>query len=190
MRCLRVCSPRAALLAASFALLLPAVAHAQATLAGIVRDTSGAVVPGVTVEASSPALIERIRSTVTDENGQYQIVDLRPGTYALKFTLTGFKSVERTGVQVTGGGVIRSALKWGSARVQETLVVTGDTPVVDVQTSTRRQQVLDGEVVQALPASRGYGNYVAAVPGIQSTGLGSSAGINSATIHRPRWPQR
>src|SRR5215212_7073618 len=100
MRCLRVCSPRAVLLTAALALMLPAIAHAQATLAGLVRDTSGAVLPGVTVEASSPALIERTRSTVTDASGQYQIVDLRPGTYVVKFTLTGFTSVERSVVQV------------------------------------------------------------------------------------------
>ena len=156
-------------------LLLPALAHAQATLAGVVRDTSGAVLPGVTVEATSPALIERTRSTVTDANGQYQIVDLRPGAYALKFSLPGFTTVEREGVTVTGGGVITINADLRVGALQETIVVTGDTPVVDVQTSTRRQQVLDSEVVQALPASRGYGNYLAAVPGIQSTGFNSSA---------------
>jgi hypothetical protein len=156
------------------ALLTPSVAFAQATLAGTVRDTSGAVLPGVTVEASSAALIERTRSTTTDTNGQYQIVDLRPGTYVLKFTLQGFATVERADVQVTGSGVTSINADMRVGGVQETITVTTDTPVVDVQTSTRRQQVLDSEVVQALPASRGYGNYLAAVPGIQVTGLGSS----------------
>ena len=97
-------------------LLLPAFAQAQTTLAGVVRDASGAVLPGVTVEASSSALIERTRSTVTDENGQYQIVNLRPGTYALKFTLTGFTTIERDGVQVAGGGVIGITPNCGSPR--------------------------------------------------------------------------
>src|SRR5688500_3090656 len=175
MRSLRLCSPRAAILTASLALMLPALAHAQATLAGLVKDASGAVLPGVTVEASSPALIERTRSTITDGNGQYQIVDLRPGTYAIKFTLQGFTIVERGDVQVTGGGVISINAEMRVGTVQETIVVTGESPIVDVQTSTRRQQVLDGDVVQALPASRGYGNYIAAVPGIQVSGLGSSA---------------
>src|SRR5687768_2887994 len=175
VRSRRLCSPRAAILTASLALMLPAFAHAQATLAGLVKDASGAVLPGVSVEASSPALIERTRSTVTDGNGQYQIVDLRPGIYALKFTLQGFTTVEREAVQVTGGGVISINAEMRVGAVQETIVVTGESSVVDVQTSTRRQQVLDSEVVQALPASRGYGNYVAAVPGIQVTGLGSSA---------------
>ncbi|HXH25345.1 MAG TPA: carboxypeptidase regulatory-like domain-containing protein, partial [Vicinamibacterales bacterium] len=152
-----------------------AAAHAQASLAGIVRDTSGAVLPGVTVEATSPALIEKTRSTVTDGNGQYQIVDLRPGIYALKFTLPGFTTVERSGVEVTGGGVITINAEMRIGALEETITVTGATPTVDVQTSTRRQQVLPSEVMQSLPASRGYGNYLAAVPGIQATGFGSSA---------------
>jgi hypothetical protein len=160
---------------AAVAVLAPSLAYAQATLSGIVRDTSGAVLPGVTVEASSPALIERTRSTVTDASGQYSIVDLRPGAYLVKFSLQGFATIERPGVQVTGGGVITINADMRVGALQESIVVTGETPVVDVQTSTRRQQVLESDVVQALPASRGYGNYVAAVPGIQVTGLGSSA---------------
>jgi carboxypeptidase family protein/TonB-dependent receptor-like protein len=166
---------KACLWAATIVVLAPSLAFAQATLAGIVRDTSGALLPGVTVEATSPALIEKTRSTVTDGNGQYQIVDLRPGTYVLKFTLQGFTTVERTAVQITGSGVTTINADMRIGTVQETIVVTADNPLVDVQTSTRRQQVLDSEVVQALPASRGYGNYLAAVPGIQVTGLGSSA---------------
>jgi hypothetical protein len=165
---------RALFWVATIVLALPSLVHAQGTLAGVVRDTSGAVLPGVTVEATSPALIEKTRATTTDGNGQYQIVDLRPGTYALKFTLQGFTTVTRD-VQITGGGVITINTDMRVGTVQETIVVTGDTPVVDVQTSTRRQQVLESEVVQSLPASRGYGNYLAAVPGIQVTGLGSSA---------------
>ena len=156
-------------------LLTPALAHAQATLAGIVRDSSGAVLPGVTVEATSPSLIERTRSTVSDGNGQYQLVDLRPGTYAVKFLLTGFTTVERESVQVTGSGVISINADMRVSALQETVTVTGESPIVDVQTSTRRQQVLDNEVVEALPASRGYGNYLAAVPGIQATFANSSA---------------
>jgi hypothetical protein len=153
----------------------PPLAHAQATLAGVVRDSSGAVLPGVTVEATSPALIEKTRSTVTDGSGQYQLVDLRPGIYDMKFTLTGFTTVERTAVQVTGSGVISINADMRVSALQETITVTGESPAVDVQTSTRRQQVLDNEVVQALPASRGYGNYLAAVPGIQATFATSSA---------------
>src|SRR5690349_3776079 len=84
------------------ALGVPAVAAAQATIAGTVHDSSGAVLPGVTVEASSPALIEKARSVVTDSTGQYQIVDLRPGTYTVTFTLQGFSTVKREGIELTG----------------------------------------------------------------------------------------
>jgi hypothetical protein len=93
-------------LAALVVALMPSLAAAQATLAGVVKDASGAVLPGVTVDASSPALIEKTRSTVTDGNGQYQIVDLRPGLYELRFVLPGFATVERKELQVSGSGVI------------------------------------------------------------------------------------
>src|SRR5688572_5370321 len=79
-------------------LLLPGVAWAQSAIAGVVRDTSGAVLPGVTVEASSPALIEEVRSAVSDENGQYRIIDLRPGTYTVSFSLPGFATIVRAGI--------------------------------------------------------------------------------------------
>src|SRR5688572_16456042 len=83
--------------------LAPTVAVAQITgIAGVVRDTSGAVVPGVTVEASSPALIEKVRSVTTDAQGLYQIVDLRPGVYTVTFSLQGFQTVRREGVELTG----------------------------------------------------------------------------------------
>src|SRR5262245_36684677 len=82
--------------------LWPARAHAQASLAGVVKDVSGGVLPGVTVEASSPALIEKVRSVVTDDSGQYRIVDLRPGAYVLTFTLTGFSPVKREGIELAG----------------------------------------------------------------------------------------
>jgi hypothetical protein len=146
--------------------LLPALSHAQ-SLAGTVRDASGAVLPGVTVEAASPVLIEKVRSAVTDGSGQYRIENLPPGPYTLTFTLPGFTTVKRDGVEVSGSGVvtINSDLRVGG--IQETITVTGETPVVDTQTSTRRQMVLSSEVVQSIPASRGYGNLLATIPGIQ-----------------------
>ena len=82
--------------------LVPAAAYAQASIAGVVRDTSGAVLPGVTVEAASPALIERVRSVVTDGTGQYKVVDLRPGTYSVTFTLPGFSTLKREGIELAG----------------------------------------------------------------------------------------
>ena len=81
-------------------MLAPQIAHAQSSITGVVRDTSGAVLPGVTVEASSDVLIEKVRTAVTDGNGLYRIVDLRPGTYAVTFTLTGFSTFKREGVEL------------------------------------------------------------------------------------------
>ena len=144
----------------------PTLASAQATLAGIVRDASGAVLPGVSVEASSPALIEKVRSTVTDGTGQYRITELAPGAYTLAFTLPGFTTVNREAVQVSGAGVIAVNIDMKPGGVQETITVTGETPVVDVQ-STRRQQVLDNELINELPSSRGYGALLNAVPAVQ-----------------------
>src|SRR6186713_936291 len=89
-------------------LLLPAAAFAQAAITGVVKDVSGAVLPGVTVEASSPVLIEKVRSVVSDATGQYRIVDLRPGTYSVTFSLTGFSTVKREGIELTGTFVATS----------------------------------------------------------------------------------
>ena len=161
-------------LIASLCLVLPAAAGAQ-SLAGTVRDSSGGVLPGVSVAASSSALIERTRSVVTDANGQYQIIDLRPGTYTVTFTLPGFTTVSRQAVELSGGGVTTINAEMRVSGVEETITVTGESPVVDVQTSTSREQVLSNEFVRSLPASRGYGNYLAGVPGINGTGLGASA---------------
>src|SRR5688572_14221394 len=87
-------------------LLWPSLAHAQATLAGSVRDASGAVLPGVTVEITSPVLIEKVRTAVSDGSGQYRITELRPGTYSMTFTLPGFTIVKRDGVAIGGIAVI------------------------------------------------------------------------------------
>src|SRR3954469_16610017 len=159
---------------AALALLFPTLAQAQ-SVAGVVKDTSGAVLPGVTVEASSPALIEKSRTALTDDRGQYQIIDVRPGTYQVTFTLPGFATIVRERIEVSGSGVTSVNADMKVGEVRETITVSGQAPVVDVQTSTSREQVLSNETVQALPASRGYGNYLAAIPGIQGTGLSSSA---------------
>ena len=164
---------RGLLITLACVLLGPALASAQ-TLAGAVRDTSGAVLPGVTVEASSPALITKVRTSVTDAAGQYRIPDLPPGIYKVTFSLSGFTTVVREGVELTGGGVMTIGAEMQVGNLQESITVTGESPVVDVQTS-RQQQVIDGEVIRALPASRGYGNYVAAIPALQATGFGGGA---------------
>src|SRR6188508_3204438 len=145
--------------------LVPSIASAQAVLSGIIKDTSGAVLPGVTVEAASPVLIEKVRTAVSDGSGGYRLTELLPGTYSLTFTLPGFATVKRDGVEITGAGVItiNQDLKVGD--LQETITVTGETPIVDVQ-STRRQQVIDDETLKALPATRGYNALVFLVPSV------------------------
>ena len=120
--------------------LLPTFAHAQTTLAGVVRDASGGVLPGVTVEASSPALIEKVRSAVTDGSGQYRITELTPGTYSVTYALSGFARVVREGLTLTGSGAITIDIELRVGGLAETVTVTGETPVVDVQ-STRREAV-------------------------------------------------
>ena len=147
-------------------LLAPAVAHAQATLAGVVRDASEAVLPGVTVEAASPSLIEKVRTAVTDGSGQYRITELPPGTYTLTVTLTGFSTVKREGIEVTGSGVIPINIAMRVGAVAETITVTGETPVVDTQ-SARRQSVLSNDIINTLPATRSYGALLTAIPGLQ-----------------------
>src|SRR3989441_10631561 len=90
------------LLAFAWIAIVPSALYAQASITGVVKDPSGAVLPGVTVEATSPALIEKVRSVVSDGTGQYRILDLRPGSYTVTFTLTGFSTVKREGIELTG----------------------------------------------------------------------------------------
>src|SRR5262245_8180794 len=152
-------------------LVLSAPAFSQPAVAGIVKDSSGAILPGVSVEAASPALIEKSRTVVTDSTGQYRIVDLKPGTYTVTFTLSGFSTVRRESIELTGAGVttINADLRVGS--LEETITVSGATPVVDTQTSTKREVVLSNEVLASVPATRTYGNVLAMVPGVQSLTL-------------------
>ena len=147
-------------------LLLPATALAQAALTGTVKDASGAVLPGVTVEASSSALIEKTKAAVTDGSGQYRIIDLPPGTYSVTFTLTGFNTVKREGVELTGSAIITIPAEMKVGGIQETITVTGETPVVDVQ-SAKRELVMNQAVIETLPATRAAGALLNAVPGLQ-----------------------
>ena len=171
---------RLVLLTVALAVMVPSLAAAQ-SIAGVVRDASGAVLPGVTVEAASPALIEKVRTAVSDGTGQYRIENLTPGTYKITYSLPGFTTVERDGVQVTTGVTLTLNADLRVGGVQESITVTGETPVVDVQNSTRVQRVLSDEVLAALPASRGYGNLLTTVSGIQANGT-QNGGINPAMI--------
>src|SRR6185369_7371970 len=146
-------------------ILVPAAAYGQASITGVVKDSSGSVLPGVTVEASSPALIEKVRSAVTDGTGQYRIVDLRPGTYSLTFTLPGFSIVRREGLELTGSftATVNADLRVGA--IEETVTVTGESPIVDVQ-STAQQRVMGQEVLEAIPAGRNYRTLAVLIPGM------------------------
>jgi hypothetical protein len=178
---------KTALLWAALVVLAPAAAFAQASLSGTVKDTSGAVLPGVTVEAASPVLIEKVRTAVTDGNGRYQIVDLRPGAYTVTFTLAGFNTFKRDGVALSGttSTVVDAELKVGA--LEETITVTGEAPVVDT-TSTTKQQVLNTETVNALPSARNYFGLARMIPG--TSGGGNDVGGSliqdvgqSVTVH-------
>ena len=123
----RLCAFAAVLASA----LLPSAVWAQASITGTVKDASGAVLPGVAVEASSPALIERVRSVVTDGAGEYRIVDLRPGVYTVTFTLPGFSPFRREGLELAGSftAVVNAELKVGA--IAEAVTVTSASPIVD-----------------------------------------------------------
>ena len=166
---MRALATGSAVIAAVFFLSTPA--FSQPAVAGIVRDSSGAILPGVNVEASSPVLIEKSRTVVTDGTGQYRIVDLEPGTYVVTFTLSGFATIKREAIELTGAGVTTINADMRVGAVTETVTVTGETPVVDIQTSTKREVVLSNEVLAAVPATRTYGNILALVPGVQSLTL-------------------
>ena len=162
---MRSTSVRVVLAIAVCGLLLPATARAQAGIAGSVIDETGGLLPGVTVEAASPALIEQVRTGITDGAGLYSIVDLRPGTYTVTFTLPGFSVVLREGIELSGSFIANVDAELAVGNVQETVTVTGASPVVDVQ-STQDQQVLTKERFRALPGSRSIKGRAALIPGV------------------------
>lgn len=138
-----------------FALLVLSVgaANAQSALAGVVRDASGGVLPGVTVEATSPALIEKVRTVITDDAGQYRIIDLRPGVYTVTFSLPGFGTVTRGKIELISNFTASINAEMRVGAVEETVTVSGATPVVDMQTATN-QQVMTKELLESVPTGR------------------------------------
>ena len=158
-------------------LALPRIALAQSAIAGIVKDATGAVLPGVTVEASSPALIEKTKAAVTNEAGQYRVVDLRPGTYSVTFVLTGFTTIRREGIVLEANFTAPINVEMKVGAVAESVTVTGTSPVVDVQTSQRRE-VVSQQLLDSLPTGRNFQLMAGTVPSV-TTGVfdvgGSSA---------------
>ena len=143
----------------------PVAASAQAlgTITGAVKDASGAVLPGVTVEAASPALIEKVRAVSTDGTGLYRIVNLPPGTYTVTFTLPGFNAVRREAVDVTIGFTtsIDADLRVGA--IEETVTVTGESPIVDIQSAALTRSVT-AEVFKEIPSGGSWIQMAALVP--------------------------
>ena len=163
--------------------------RAQAAITGVVKDASGAILPGVTVEAASPAMIERVRSVASDGTGQYRIVDLRPGTYSVTFTLTGFSAVKREGIELSGTFVatVNGDLKVGT--LQETITVTGETPIVDVQ-SAKSQTTINKDIIAAIPTSRNANGIMGLIPGMavagDAGGIGGGTGGGASSMHGGR----
>ena len=176
-----------ALVVVTLLVLTPALAFAQASVAGVVRDASGAVLPGVTIEVSSPVLIEKTRTVVSGADGQYRVIDLRPGVYTVTFTLTGFSTVRREGLELSGSlnTTVDADMRIGA--VEETITVAGETPLVDVQ-SVQRQWVLDKEIIDTLPTGRTSINVAVLIPGMTLSttfsGEGQDVGGNTGEVQQ------
>jgi hypothetical protein len=172
-------------------LLPPRVASAQQAqasgIAGVVRDTSGAVLPGVTVEASSPALIEKTRTVVTDADGRYNIIDLRPGAYLVSFSLAGFNVFRRDGIELTSGFTATVNAEMQVGALTETITVTGESPLVDTR-NARKQTVVTDDLLNVLPSSvKNLNNLVTLTPGFRGNEgfdvTGAYSGQIGGTFH-------
>ena len=175
---------RVMIVIASLLLLVPAAAWAQSSISGLVKDTSGGVLPGVTVEASSPALIEGSRSAVTDAQGLYRIVDLRPGPYTVTFTLPGFSTLKRDGIELQAQftATVNADLTVGA--LEETVTVSGAAPVVDIRNSGSQTQ-FQRETIEALPGTGRLALLNTIIPGASLTSSAErSAGGNDRTQTR------
>ena len=164
--------------------LVPSVVFAQASITGSVKDESGALLPGVTVEAASAVLIEKVRTAVTDGNGQYRIEDLRPGTYVVTFRLAGFNTVERQAIELTGSFAARVDADLKVGAVEETITVTGESPIVDV-VNAKKQATMTNETIAAIPTARLYHSLVTLIPGVTVSGnqdVGGLAGPVTVTF--------
>jgi hypothetical protein len=159
-------------------LVAPHLAAAQSTIAGVVRDGSGGVLPGVTVEAASDALIEKVRVATTDRSGTYRIADLRPGLYTVTFSLAGFSTFKQEQVALPAEftSTVNAEMKVGS--VQETITVRGTPPVVDVQNAVQITR-LDRDVLDTVPTGQNIWEMAELIPSIN---MFNAAGQNAGTV--------
>jgi hypothetical protein len=167
---------RPLLLTFAWTVMLPVLASAQSSIAGTVKDTSGGLLPGVTVEASSPALIEKTRSATTNSSGQYRIVELRPGIYTVTFTLPGFVILRREGIELTADFTAQVNVELQVGALAETITVTGESPVVDTQSITQRT-VMTREVLDVIPSGRNIQAVGIMIPGT-SLSFGGGAALS------------
>ena len=152
---LRTVFARAAVAASLCSLLLPGAVSAQSSITGLVKDTTGAVLPGVTIETTSPAIIEKVRTAVSDGQGRYTIIDLRPGVYKVTFTVPGFTTFVQDRIDLPSNftATVNAEMKLGA--VEESVTVSGQSPVVDVQ-NAQRTTVLSRDLLDAIPVARMY----------------------------------
>jgi hypothetical protein len=184
MRITRILTTRLLLLVGL--LVVPALAHAQSSIVGVVRDSSGAVLPGVTVEAASEALIEKVKSTVSDSEGQFRIVDLRPGDYEVTFSLNGFQTLKRSGLSLPAefSMTVNGELQVGQRN--EVITVNVAAPLVDTQNAIQVTR-LDRTALEALPSGQNIWELGQLIPGVQlsSPTVGGAAGATQTymSIH-------
>ena len=164
-------------------LVLPAGAAAQGSIAGQVTDNTGGVLPGVTIEAASPALIEGSRVAVSDGAGLYTIIDLRPGTYSVTYTLPGFGTQVRDQIELQGDVTLNLDVAMSVGGIEETVTVSGAAPVVDVQ-QVQRIEVMTKEVQEAIPTGRSSWSYALLIPGVKvhKADVGGSAGAQQSEM--------
>ncbi len=191
---------RCCALALLLVVALPAAGYAQgASITGIARDTSGAVLPGVTIEAASPILIEKVRTTVSGSDGQYRIVNLLPGAYTVTATLAGFSTYKREGLELTGDFTATVNIELRVGAQEETVTVTGEAPIIDVQ-GIQRQHVMTDDLVQSLPTGKYIVNLGVLIPGVsascaaacqagtaQDTGGSSGDSMSTLLVHGSRY---
>ena len=169
---------------------LPATAQELGTIAGVVRDSSDAVLPGVTVEVSSPALIEKVRATTTDGTGQYRVINLPPGNYRVAFTLVGFRTTVRENIEVRVNFTTPINAELTVGQQEETITVVAESPIVDVQTVTQ-SRAITAEQNKELPSGGGVFNLAVLVPGVianfTDVGGSSSSGLSAPSFPRQPW---